>query len=54
MPVSKAAFRNPEVAERARVDYDALEATTRTVFIPFAEAFAAVLLLVDELSIPEE
>ncbi len=54
VPVSKAAFRNPEVAERARVDYDALEATTRTVFIPFGEAFAMVLALVDELAIPEE
>jgi hypothetical protein len=52
VPVSKAAFRNPEIAARARVDCDALEATTRTVFIPFGEAFATVLALVDELAIP--
>ena len=54
VPVSKAAFRNPEVAERAMLDYDALEATTRTIFIPFAEAFATVLELVDALAILDE
>jgi len=53
VPVSRAAFRNPEVAERARVDYDALEATTRTIFIRFGEAFATVLSLADELAIPD-
>jgi hypothetical protein len=35
------------------VDYDALAATTRTVFIPFDEAMATVLALVDELPIPD-
>jgi predicted nucleotidyltransferase component of viral defense system len=54
VPVSKAAFRNPEVAERARVDYDALETTTRTDFIPFDAAIATVLALVDELPISDE
>jgi predicted nucleotidyltransferase component of viral defense system len=53
VPVSKAAFRNPEVAERARVDYDALATTTRTIFIPFDEALTTVLALVDDLSIPD-
>lgn len=54
VPVSKAAFRNPEVAERAKLDYAALAATTRTVFIPFDDALATVLAFVDELSIPDE
>jgi predicted nucleotidyltransferase component of viral defense system len=51
--VSKTAFRNAEVYERARADYDTLEITTRTAFIPFEEAFAVVLNLVDELPIPD-
>lgn len=51
--VSKAAFRNTEVADRARVGYDALKRTTRTLFIPFEEAFALVLALSDELPIPD-
>lgn len=51
--VSKAAFRNPVVAERAKVDYDTLKPTTRTLFIPFDEALATVLALVDELPIPD-
>jgi hypothetical protein len=54
VPVSKTAFHDLEVIERARVDYDALEATTRTVFIPFDEALASVLALVDRLAIPDE
>ncbi|MEA2513947.1 MAG: hypothetical protein QOJ59_3434, partial [Thermomicrobiales bacterium] len=54
VPVSKAAFRNPKVQEWARVDYAALEATTRTVFIPFEQALATVLALVEELSIRDE
>ena len=53
VPVSKASFMNPEVAERARVDYTALEPTTRTAFIPFDEAFALVLSLVDDLPISD-
>jgi hypothetical protein len=53
VPVSKSAFRNPEVAERASVDFQALKQTTRTMFIPFDEAFAAVLGLVDSLLIAE-
>lgn len=51
--VSKSAFRGLEIRERARVDYDALASTTRTLFIEFDEAFATVLSLVDELSIPD-
>ena len=51
VPVSRAAFHNPEVAECASVGYDALEATTRTLFIPFDEARATVLSFVDDLPI---
>jgi predicted nucleotidyltransferase component of viral defense system len=51
---SKGGFRDREVAARANVDYDALAATTRSIFIPFDEAFATVLALVDELPIPAE
>ncbi len=53
VPVSRAAFAHPEIRERARVDYDKLKSTTREVFIPFDEAFEAVLGLVSRLSIPE-
>lgn len=51
--VSKAAFRSPEIAHRARLDYDALDATARTAMIPFEDAFAMVLELVERLDIPE-
>lgn len=52
VPVSRAAFRSDELGRRARLDYDALEGTTRTLFIPFDEALAIVLAFVDELPIP--
>lgn len=51
--VSRTAFRAPEIAGRARLDYDALDATARTMLIPFDDAFAMVLELVDRLDIPE-
>lgn len=53
VPVSRAAFRHPEVAERAAVGYGELQATTRETFVPFDEALAAVLGFVGELSIPD-
>jgi hypothetical protein len=53
VPVSKAAFYEHEIADRARVDYGELVATTRTSFIPFDEALGIVLRLVDELNIPD-
>lgn len=53
VPVSRDAFKSEELGRRARLDYDALEATTRTLFIPFEEALAIVLGFVDELAIPE-
>lgn len=54
VPVSRTAFRHHDIAARAQVGYDALEPTTRTVFIPFDDALAIVLTLVSELSIPNE
>jgi tRNA-dihydrouridine synthase len=51
--VSRAAFRNPEIAVRSATSYAALEATTRVSFIPFDEALAIVLAFVDEMDIPE-
>jgi predicted nucleotidyltransferase component of viral defense system len=54
VPVSRVAFRNPEIERRARVDYEAMEATTRTLFVPFDEAWASLLAFVDELAIPED
>lgn len=53
VPVSSAAFRANDVAKRAHVDYEALKNTTRSTFVPFDEAFALVLNLVDRLSIPD-
>lgn len=51
--VSKAAFHNPEVANRARRGYNDLASTTRRVFIPFEEALALLLAFVNGLDIPE-
>lgn len=53
VPVSRAAFQHLEIAERARVGYEELAATTRKVFIPFDEALATILAFVNELPIPE-
>lgn len=50
--VSKAAFREAEIRQRASDDYDQLEALARHTFIPFDDAFATVLAFVDELAIP--
>ncbi len=51
--VSRAAFKDPDVEQRARMDYDELRVTTRASFIPFDEAFRELLVLVGELDIPE-
>ena len=53
VPVSRAAFNNPEIARRARVDYGALQQKTRRTFIPFDEALAELLAFVQQLDIPE-
>lgn len=52
VPVSRAAFRDPEIAQRAAVDYAKLRADTRVRFVPFDEALSTVLAFVDELAIP--
>ena len=49
----KSSFLDPEVRRRAAIDYDALESTTRVLFIPFDEAWEALVAFVDELSIPD-
>jgi predicted nucleotidyltransferase component of viral defense system len=54
VPVSKAAFRNPEVARMARIGYEHIKATARDQFIEFDEAFARLIEFVDTLPIPEE
>jgi predicted nucleotidyltransferase component of viral defense system len=54
VPVSRQAFRHPEIRDRARVDYDDLRQTTRSIFVPFEEAYATLLSLVDSLPIPED
>ena len=51
---SRTMFRNPEILQRASVDYDRLQETTRSVFIPIEEAWELVMQLVDDLTIPEE
>ncbi len=38
VPVSKAAFRHPELAERASRGYEELKSTVRGDYIPFDEA----------------
>ncbi|WIG94326.1 nucleotidyl transferase AbiEii/AbiGii toxin family protein [Myxococcus sp. SDU36] len=50
VPVSHAAFDNPEVSQLARVDYDSLKQTART-FIPFEEAWLELRALVAQLSL---
>jgi predicted nucleotidyltransferase component of viral defense system len=53
VPVSRSAFHNPEVAQRASYDYAELRQTTRKVFIPFEEALHSLLDFIDTLPFPE-
>lgn len=53
VPVSRAAFSDPELARRAGQDYAALAPTTRVEFIPLQEALEALQRLVATLPIPE-
>ncbi len=53
VPVSGAAFRDDELAERARYGYDDLRVTVREDFVPFEEALQHLLDLVEKLDIPE-
>ena len=52
VPVSRSAFRNPEVVQRARQDYAALQVTVRYTFIEFDDALCEFLRFVDRLDIP--
>lgn len=54
VPVSRAAFRQPEIAVRAAQDYGALQPTTRALFIPLDDALASLYELVDTLAVPED
>lgn len=54
VPVSKTAFRDPELADRAKQDYEDLQDTVRANFIPFSEALDQLYNLVEKLDIPEE
>jgi predicted nucleotidyltransferase component of viral defense system len=51
---SRRAYLDPEIRQRAQVDYVGLRDTTRTLFIPFDEAWEEVMRLVSRLSIPDE
>ena len=54
VPVSKAAFKDPELAERASYGYEELKETVRGEFVPFDEALQLLYGLVKQLKIPEE
>lgn len=54
VPVSKAAFQDPELVERASYGYDDLKDTVRANFVPFEEALELLYGLVSQLEIPEE
>jgi predicted nucleotidyltransferase component of viral defense system len=53
VPVSKDAFRDPELAERSHYEYETLKETVRKDFVPFDEALERLYKLVEELEIPE-
>jgi hypothetical protein len=53
VPVTRAAFRDPDVVRRAGEGYTELEPTTRVQFVPFDEALGLLFALVDEFDIPE-
>jgi hypothetical protein len=53
VPVTRTAFRSPEIVSRASAGYAELEGTTRVLFVPLEEALALLHMLVDELNIPE-
>lgn len=54
VPVSRRSFHHPELRRRARIGYNDLEVTTRTLFLPFDQALATVLGFVDALPIPDQ
>lgn len=52
VPVSRSAFHHPEVARRAKHDYDSLSKTTRRTFVPYEEALRTLLEFTDSLPLP--
>lgn len=54
VPVSKAAFQDNELTERARYGYDSLRDTVRKDFILFDEALGLLYEFVEQLKIPEK
>lgn len=51
--VSRSAFSNPEVRDRAQSDYLALQKDTRELFVPFDDAWNDLMRLVAALDIPD-
>jgi hypothetical protein len=54
VPVSNAAFKDPELAERAHYGYEEVRDTIRGDFISFDEALELLYGLVERLGITEE
>lgn len=52
VPVSRAAFRDPDLVLRTRQDYSALRNSTRVEYVDFDEALAELYDFVDRLAIP--
>ena len=53
VPVSREALHDEELRSRSAEGYEELEATTRSTFIPFDEAYAEVMSLAERLDLPE-
>jgi len=54
VPVSLAAFDDPEISRRAHQDYDELVTTARIRFIPFEEAWALLIAFVQTLHLDDD
>ena len=54
VPVSKSAFQDDELIERAQYGYENLQGTVREDFIPFDEALGLLYSFVEQLKIPEK
>lgn len=52
VPVSRAAFHDPDVVNRAHADYDELATTTRLRFVSFDEALTLLHAFVEQLDLP--
>ncbi len=54
VPVSKEAFREPELAARASYEYEELRNTVRVEFVSFDKAIEILYDLIERLDIPEK